>query len=117
MLSVLGWIMVLYFIDPQNTGNLGFILFYLSLFFALSSALSLASYFARLIFTRFYSRKETVQISFRQSLFLSIIICLALFLQANRLMTWLNISLLAAMVAVIEFLILSISPKKADNSN
>lgn len=107
---------MLFFINPETTGSLGFVLFYASLFFALTGTLAILSYIFRLIFTRRYTRTEGVQISFRQAIFFSIIIIGALFLQANHLMTWLNTLLLVMLVTLIEFLILSLRKENHSES-
>ena len=107
-----GFLMVLFFINPQSAGVLGFAMFYASLFFALLGTLALLSYLFRLIFNRFYTKQEKVQVSFRQAVFFSIVIVGSLFLQANNLMTWLNSILLVLLVTFLEFLILSL--KKED---
>lgn len=111
-----GFLLVLFFINPETTGSLGFVLFYTSLFFALAGTLAILSYFFRLIFTRRYTRTEDVQISFRQAIFFSIVIIGALFLQANNLMTWLNTLLLVMLVTLIEFLVLSLKKENYNES-
>ena len=68
------FIMVLFFINPETTGGLGYLLFYFSLFFG-------------------------------------IILAGSMFMQANRLLTWVNAILLVILLTVIEFLIISL--KKA----
>ena len=107
VLCWLGFLMVLFFINPEKAGNLGFTLFYASLFFALSGTLSALSFVFRLLFTKRYTKTEEVQISFRQAVFFALVICGALFLQAQGLMTWLNTILLVALVTVVEFVIIS----------
>ncbi|PIT90347.1 MAG: hypothetical protein COU22_02630, partial [Candidatus Komeilibacteria bacterium CG10_big_fil_rev_8_21_14_0_10_41_13] len=100
-------LLVLFFINPETTSSLGFILFYLSLFFALVGSLAIISYLFRLLFRRIYSKSETVQISFRQAVFWGVAVVGALFLQAQGLMTWLNVLLLVMLITIIEFLIVS----------
>lgn len=112
VLCWLGFLMVLLFINPEKAGNIAFVLFYLSLFFAVAGTLAILSFVCRLLFTKRYTKTEEVQISFRQAIFFSVVICGALFLQANRLMTWLNTILLVALVTLIEFIIISF--KKED---
>ena len=103
-----GFLMVVFFINPEATSGLGFVLFYFSLFFAVAGILAIGSYLCRLFFTRFYSKKESVQVSFRQAVFLALVFTLGLFLQAHHLMTWLNTVLLVLLITLIEFLILSL---------
>lgn len=103
-----GFLMVLFFINPQSAGSLGFVMFYASLFFALLGSLALLSYLFRVAFNRIYTKQEKVQVSFRQAVFFSVVITGSLFLQANNLMTWLNSILLVLLVTFLEFLILSL---------
>ncbi len=100
--------MVLFFINPETTGNFGFILFYLSLFFAISGSLALVGFFCRYLFTKRLPEFEQAQVAFRQALFFGLIIVGALFLQANAMLTWLNALLLVALLTVVEFLIISL---------
>lgn len=103
-----GFVLVLFFINPETVGNLGLILFYASLFLSLTGLLALLSYFFRLIFNRIYTKTEKVQVSFRQSVFFAFVIVGSLFLQSHGLMTWLNSLLLVALVTFLEFIILSL---------
>ena len=100
--------MALFFINPQTTGNFGFILFYLSLYFALSGSLALLGFFCRYLFTKHLPEFERAQAAFRQALFFGLVIVSALFLQANALLTWLNAILLVALLTMVEFLIISL---------
>jgi hypothetical protein len=110
------WLLVLFFINPETTGILGFTLFYFSLFFALTGSLALISYFFRAVFTKRYSKTEEVQISFRQAIFWALVLALAMFLQAQNLLNWLNTLLLVMAVTIIEFLILSLKKEKFEAS-
>ncbi|HLC64296.1 MAG TPA: hypothetical protein VJK25_03060 [Patescibacteria group bacterium] len=110
-----GWLLVLFFINPDTTSFMGFLMFYLSLFFTLIGSLALLSYLLRLVFNRIYTRVEKIQISFRQAIFFAIVIIGSLFLQSNRLLNWLNTILLVALVTFIEFLIISLKKDGTEN--
>ena len=101
-------IMVLFFINPETTGILGFLLFYLSLFFGMTGIMSLIGFLVRSIFTHKFEIFEQAQISFRQGLFFGLILAGSMFMQSNRLLTWLNASLLVILLTVVEFLIISL---------
>lgn len=103
-----GWLLVLAFINPETTGIVGFALFYLSLFFALTGTLALLGYLCRWLFTRRYSKSDEVTISFRQAIFFALVVAIALFLQGNRFLTWLNAIILVALVTMIEFMFVSL---------
>jgi hypothetical protein len=108
VLSWGGWLAVLFFIDPEATGQTGFFLFYLSIFFALTGTFSLIGFFARYLFTRQFPQFEKLQIAFRQALFFGIIFTSYLYMQANHLLTWLNALVLVFVVTILEFLIISL---------
>lgn len=99
---------MLFFINPQLTSVLGFALLYLSLFFALTGTLSLLGYLFRWLFTRKYSKSDEVTISFRQAVFFALVFTGSLFLQGNRLLTWVNALVLVALVTALEFLFVSL---------
>lgn len=102
------FLMVLFFINPETTGILGFLLFYLSLFFGLAGILSLAGFYLRYLFTRKFQEFEQAQTAFRQSVFFGIIVVSSMFLQSHQLLTWLNAIILVFLITVIEFLIISL---------
>ena len=115
MLCWAGWLLVLFFINPDTTSLMGFLMFYLSLFFALTGTLALLSYLFRLIFTRINTKVEKVQISFRQAIFWSIVIVISLLLQSSRLLNWLNTLFLVSLVTFIEFLFISLKKDGTEN--
>src|SRR3989344_6801179 len=110
-----GWLLVLFFINPDTTSFMGFLMFYLSLFFSLTGTLALLSYLFRLIFTRINTKVEKVQISFRQAIFWSIVIVISLLLQSSRLLNWLNTLFLVSLVTFIEFLFISLKKDGTEN--
>jgi len=102
------FVMVLFFINPETTGIIGFSLFYLSLFFGITGIMSLIGFLMRSVFTHRFEVFEQAQISFRQGLFFGIILAGSMFMQANRLLTWLNALFLVMLLTIIEFLIISL---------
>jgi len=100
--------LVLFFINPKTTGALGFLLFYLSLFFALTGLLSLLGFYVRCVFTRKFQEFEQAQISFRQAAFFGIIVSVSLLLQSQQLLNWLNAVILVFLLTIIEFFIISL---------
>ncbi|MBT4121583.1 hypothetical protein HOE31_01395, partial [bacterium] len=95
------FIMVLFFINPETTGGLGYLLFYFSLFFGIAGIMSLLGFLSRSLFTRKFEVFEQAQISFRQGIFFGIILAGSMFMQANRLLTWVNAILLVILLTVI----------------
>ncbi|MCX6784467.1 MAG: hypothetical protein NTV81_00835 [Candidatus Komeilibacteria bacterium] len=113
-ITTLAFIGVVNIIDPTQASSLGFILFYLAFFVMLTSWLALVSFICRKIFTRVYlDPSENAQRSLRQSLWWSLIVVVAIYLQTKELLTWLNVALLVLFLAVIEFFILSLRKKQA----
>jgi len=103
-----GWLAVIFFVNPEAASTIGFFLFYLSLFFAITGTLALIGFFIRFIFSKQFLTFEKVQIAFRQALFFGIIFVGYLYLQANHMLTWLNALLLVFLLTVLEFLIISL---------
>jgi len=102
------WLLVLFYLNPETTGILGFSLFYLSLFFTIVGLLSLLGFFARYLFTRNFPQFEQAHMAFRQALLFGIVVVLSFFLQAQELLSWLNALLLVLLLSIFEFLIVSL---------
>jgi len=97
------WILILLNIDPTMTNWQGFLLFYLSLFFALVSSFTLINFFIR---NKFFSGKPLftqIEISLRHGIFFSTIIVGTLILQKMGMSTWQNALLLVIGIIVLEF--------------
>ena len=97
------WILILLNVDPATTGWQGFLLFYLSLFFALVSLLTLIGFF---IHSKFFSNKPIfaqVGVSFRHSVLFSIIAIGTLILQGVKMLSWQNALLLVIGIVILEF--------------
>ncbi|MFH1427777.1 MAG: hypothetical protein ABIG60_04605 [Patescibacteria group bacterium] len=101
------FLFVLTTVDPFKTNWLGFILFYLSFFLAVSGTTAIAGFIIRFIALKrelvFYS----VKIAFRQSFLFSFFLAAILFLLANNLFTWLNLFLLIIGLSVLEYFLIS----------
>jgi hypothetical protein len=101
------FVVVLNYLSPETAGTLGFVFFYLSLFLSITGTLTLLGFAWR----HFRHRDEVlfrhVSISFRQGVLLSSMAVGALFLQANKLLTWWNLGLLIVGLTLLEFFLLS----------
>ena len=99
--------LVLSMINPSEAGILGFLFFYLSLFFALMGTGALVGLGIR----QFRESEEIIYrqvlISFRQGIFFASLLCGLLFLQSFRLLAWWNISLLIFALALLELFFLT----------
>jgi len=101
------WWLVIFQIDPTNSGIFGFILFYLSLFFALLGTLFLITFSFRRAFNKMDMEYKIVGASFRQSFVFALVPVIVLFLQGHGLLTWWNIILLIIALGALEFFFLS----------
>ncbi len=101
-------------INPFTTNNLGFILFYLSLFFALSGTVLLIGFLLRFIIFRQKLAFHLVKVAFRQSFLLALFLCSLLFLFSQALINWLNLLLLLTVFVILEIFFSSF---KIRNSN
>lgn len=101
-------------INPFTTNSLGFILFYLSLFFALSGTVLLIGFLIRFIIFRQKLAFHLIKVAFRQSFLLSLFLCILLFLFSQALINWLNLLLLLTVFIILEVFFSSF---KIKNSN
>lgn len=102
LLCWVSWIFVLMNVDPFTSGLLGFLFFYVSLFFLLVGTLSL------LIFGLYHLFSHSslplfryVQYSFRDAVVLSVFILALLWLQSQRLLQWWNVGLFIGIVIAV----------------
>jgi len=107
LLCMAAWLYVLFTIDPTQTSILGFSFFYASLGLSIIGLLSLLGFGLRKLFMRKELDFRHVYTSFRQAIFISLILTTVLILQSQRLFTWLNIGLLVVLLGVLEFFIIS----------
>lgn len=94
-------------VDPQATNWIGFFLFYLALFAALSGTIFLVGFVIRFVALRKELAFNLVRNAFRQSFLLALFIIILLVLKSQGLFTWLNMSLLVVIFAVLELFLTS----------
>lgn len=104
-------------VNPLNTSVLGFVFFYSSLFLSLIGTLSVLGFLLRHWFNKNQFISEQVVISFRQSIWLSIIIVVGLYLQSQRLATWWNLLILLVLMIVLEFYFIYQSEETLEKEN
>lgn len=107
IICVAAFVLVIFLIDPEISGVLGKVVFYLSLFFSLVGIFTLIGYWIRIAISRKEIIFAHVGVSFRQALLLTIAVVSVLFLQSLRILNWWDGSLLAGLVILIEFFFLS----------
>jgi hypothetical protein len=101
------FIAVLNYLNPEVAGMTGFLFFYLSIFLSVTGTLTLLGFA-----WRYWRHREEVlfrhiSISFRQGVFLAIMVVGALFLEANKFLTWWNLGLLIVGLTLLEFFLLT----------
>ena len=114
--TVLCWAAVVFVIlnvDPFQSGSVGFIFFYTSLFLALLGSISILAFFIyKLIGDRALPMFRHVQASFKHAVLFAIFIVTFLFLQGKNLLNfWNTMVLLSVFVLILSF---TVSLKKRD---
>lgn len=103
----LSWLFVLLTINPETTNWLGILLFYLSLFLALSGSAALLGFFVRFVALKHELVFHSVKDAFRQSFLFSFLLAAALFLLSKNLFSWLNLIFLIIGLSVLEYFLIS----------
>jgi hypothetical protein len=101
------WTYILIIINPAVTNWIGFLLFYVSLFLALTGTAALVGLLIRFIALKHELVFKSVKEAFRQSFLFAFLIVAVLFLISRDLFTWLNLGLLIVGLSVLEFFLLS----------
>ncbi len=111
LLCWFGFFMVILFISPNEIGSLTFLLFYLILALAVTGTLTIVGFLVRKLFNKNELAFEHVMVSFRQAIWLSLILIISLYLQSKQLLAWWNAILLIMGLGLIEFFYLSHNDK------
>lgn len=101
------WLVITY-VNPETAGTLGFTLFYVAIFLGVTGTFTLLGFAWRYFRHRDEPLYRHVSISFRQGIFLALMLVIALFLQQQGLLTWWNLILLVLGVSLLEFGLLSV---------
>lgn len=97
------FVLILIYVDPDQAGFIGFLSFYVSLFFAIIGTLTLIGFYLRVWFSKNEVLFAHVAPSFRQAVLLSVILITSLLLQSFRLLTWWDGALLVGSIVLLEF--------------
>ncbi len=84
----LAWVLVINYIDPTETGLLGFVFFYSSLFLAVLGTMSVLGFAVRIKIFKDEIVYKQVGTAFRQGVMFSILVTGLLFLQSKSFLTW-----------------------------
>ena len=101
------WLVVLFYLNPEGAGFIGFLCFYVSLFFALLGTFSLLGFFIRVWFSREQIIFRHLGIASRQSLWFALLLVGTLIMQGSGYLRWWNALLLIFFLTVVEFFFLS----------
>lgn len=93
------WALIIYYLDPQRAGGIGFFLFFLSLFLAVASTAALIGYAFRRFIVQEQLATYAVRPALRQGIMLGIFLDLLLIFQLVRLYKW-----WLAVIAIILFI-------------
>jgi hypothetical protein len=109
--TILSWLAVLLImtmIDPTNSEILIFIIFYLSIFMAITGMFSILGLISRVfILKKHFPLTQQVVTSFRQAVILSGLLTGLLLLQSKAMLTWWNFILLIIIITSIESIFLT----------
>lgn len=105
VLCWLAWALVIFFINPNQSGLIGFILFYFSLFLAVTGTFAILGFIIRARISKKPIFKQ-VEISFRQSIWIALLVVLILILQGLTLLRWWNASFLVLFLVFLELFFL-----------
>lgn len=105
------FLLVINIINPDKTNWLGFVIFYLALFLALSGTAALIGFFVRFKIMKKDLAVRAVKTAFRQSFLFSFLVAAILFLLSQKLFSWFNLILLVVILSIIEFLLISSKQK------
>ncbi len=103
--------LVIFYLNPYSGGMIALVFFYVSLFFAVVGTFAIVGFIIRSRFLRHELVYRQVAVTFRQAVWLGGLAVIALWLQAQALLTWYNLLLLILVLAVFEFFLLSIESK------
>ena len=112
LLCWFGFLIVILSISPNEIGALTFLLFYLILGLAVIGTLTIVGFLIRKLFNKDELAFEHVIVSFRQAIWLSLILIISLFLQSKQLLAWWNAILLILGLGLIEFFYLGYNDQK-----
>ena len=102
------WGTVVSLVDPDTGGIIGVLFFYTSLGLALVGTNSIIGLLIRSRLNRTELISRLAAISFRQALWFSFVIILAMILQSYRMLTWWIMAIVVLVLVITEFFFLSL---------
>lgn len=102
ILCWIAWFLTLNNIDPLATNSLGYLSFFVSLFFALLGSFTIIGFYLRLWFSKNEHYYENIGVSFRQAILLSVCVLGLLILQSLGLLNIFDGILLVLCIILLE---------------
>jgi hypothetical protein len=102
LFAAISWILVIYYVDPTDFGVMGIGLFYATLFFTLVGIFTIIGFSLRKHFLNNELLFSLVGLSFRQAVWIAIIIIGLLIMQGARILNWWDAALLIISVSLLE---------------
>jgi hypothetical protein len=99
-------------INPEITNWIGFSIFYAALFLATSGTAALAGFTVRFLLLKQELAFRLVKEAFRQSLLIAVLVVASLILLSQGMLNWLNALALALALSALEYLLLSLEPRR-----
>lgn len=104
------WLFILFRVDPFAANWFGRSLFYLTLFVAVFSTMSLVGFVGRFSLVHQKLAHQAVVAAFRQAGLLAFGVVITLWLLSQQLFNWFNLLILVGGLAMLEFFMLSCQP-------
>ncbi len=118
--TVICWsifVYILFLVNPFQTNYIGFLLFYISLFFALSGTFTIFGFLIRFVGLKRELEFYSVKTAFRQSFLFSILLVIVLILKSKNLLSIQNLSLLVIVLSFTEYILLILTRMKIRKKN
>ncbi|MFA6410416.1 MAG: hypothetical protein WCW26_02455 [Candidatus Buchananbacteria bacterium] len=112
ILAWLSWGMVIFYFDPGQAGFTGVILFFVSLFLALSGLLFLLIDLVKAKLAKDQLLLYRIRVSIRHSILFTVIVLGWALLKSQSLLRWWNFLLLVLALTVLEFFFISTQKQK-----
>lgn len=112
LIAWIGWLFILFEVNPDNADLFWIIIFYLSLLVALFGTCSMIGFFVRVWLSSEERLFKHLSVSSRQGALLALFLVGLLLLQANNFLVWWNVLVLCLAVVIVELFFMTVTSKK-----
>ncbi|MEA3273328.1 MAG: hypothetical protein U9Q72_01900 [Patescibacteria group bacterium] len=102
LFAATAWFLVVYYIDPMEAGGMGLGLFYATLFFMLVGVFTVVGFSLRKYLLNNELLFTLIGLSFRQAVWIALIIVGLLIMQGARILNWWDATLLIISISLLE---------------